>query len=299
MKNKYFYGVNEIYEDISDFIGNKSYNTFLLHSDGIKVPKSIFININFFDCYYNDIAEFNKGILEIQNYLKNNNFTNSLAIRSSALLINSSGKIIKEDSEALSMAGWFKSNLNVHISDIKGAIIDCYSIINSNILKQNIKNHFGDNFKIKIALLIQDFYEAQKSAVIFTKSPYSFNKGNFLINTTYGACHGIVSGEITGDAYWINRTNYTTIQKNISTKRQMYVNNTHTITLVDVPKQLQKKETLSKYDLNTLVKLGMSIEKIFNFPQDIELIYHPIYNWIVVQTRGINYWRIQNVKFNR
>ena len=32
LKNKYFYGVNEIYEDISDFIGNKSYNTFLLHS---------------------------------------------------------------------------------------------------------------------------------------------------------------------------------------------------------------------------------------------------------------------------
>ena len=295
VKNDFFYNSSHINTDISDLIGNKSYNTFLLNSKGFNVPKSVFLSTKFFDIYTsNDIANFDKIILLLKDYLYSNNFSNSLAIRSSAILFDNNGKIIKEDSETLSMAGWFKSNLNVSINNIKDAITDCYSIIESNVLKQNIENHFHSHLKIKIALLVQDFYEAEKSAVIFTKNQYSYYRGSFLINSTYGACNGLVSGEITGDTYWLNRNNSLLIKKHISKKNKMYINNLKDIILVEVPQKIQDKESLSSNDIENLFNLGISIENAFNFPQDIELIYNSNNGWIVVQTRPINYWRDNN-----
>ena len=295
VKNDFFYNSSHINTDISDLIGNKSYNTFLLNSKGFNVPKSVFLSTKFFDIYTsNDIANFDKIILLLKDYLYSNNFSNSLAIRSSAILFDNNGKIIKEDSETLSMAGWFKSNLNVSINNIKDAITDCYSIIESNVLKQNIENHFHSHLKIKIALLVQDFYEAEKSAVIFTKNQYSYYRGSFLINSTYGACNGLVSGEITGDTYWLNRNNSLVIKKHISKKNKMYINNFNDIVLAEVPQNIQDKESLSSNDIENLFNLGISIENAFNFPQDIELIYNPSNDWIVVQTRPINYWRDNN-----
>lgn len=294
MKNKYFYDIYQIHGNISNLIGNKSYNTFLLKSYGFNVPKSLFVSVNLFDCYTTNKIEFNKIIKDIQHYLKSNNFTNSLAIRSSALLTDNNGNIIKEDSDSLSMAGWFKSNLNISINNLKDAIIDCYSIVSSYILNQNIKNHFNDNVKIQIPLLIQDFYEAEKSAVIFTKNQYAYNRGDFLINATYGACNGLVSGEITGDSYWINRENSLINKKYISNKNKMYTNGLCNINMIDVPYDIRKLETLSNKDIKDLFDLGMSVENCFNFPQDIEIIYTSTHGWTIVQTRPINYWRNLN-----
>ena len=295
VKNDFFYNCAQINTDVSNLIGNKSYNTFLLNSKGFNVPKSVFLSTKLFDIYTsNDIANFDKIILLLKDYLYSNNFSNSLAIRSSAILFDNNGKIIKEDSETLSMAGWFKSNLNVSINNIKDAITDCYSIIESNVLKQNIENHFHSHLKIKIALLVQNFYEAKKSAVIFTKNQYFYNRGFFLINSTYGACNGLVSGEITGDTYWLNRNNSLVIKKHISKKNKMYINNFNDIVLVEVPQNIQDKESLSSSDIENLFNLGISIENAFTFPQDIELIYNPSNGWIVVQTRPINYWRDNN-----
>ena len=295
VKNDFFYNCAQINTDVSNLIGNKSYNTFLLNSKGFNVPKSVFLSTKLFDIYTsNDIANFDKIILLLKDYLYSNNFSNSLAIRSSAILFDNNGKIIKEDSETLSMAGWFKSNLNVSINNIKDAITDCYSIIESNVLKQNIENHFHSHLKIKIALLVQDFYEAEKSAVIFTKNQYSYYRGSFLINSTYGACNGLVSGEITGDTYWLNRNNSLVIKKHISKKNKMYINNFNDIVLAEVPQNIQDKESLSSSDIEHLFNLGISIENAFHFPQDIELIYNSNNEWIVVQTRPINYWRDNN-----
>lgn len=294
MKNKYFYDIYQIHGNISNLIGNKSYNTFLLQSYGFNVPKSLFVSVNLFDYYTTNKIEFDKIIKDIQHYLKSNNFTNSLAIRSSALLIDNNGNIIKEDSDSLSMAGWFKSNLNIAINNLKDAIIDCYSIVSSYVLNQNIRNHFNDNVKVQIALLIQDFYEAEKSAVIFTKNQYAYNRGDFLINATYGACNGLVSGEITGDSYWINRENSLINKKYISNKNKMYTNGLCNINMIDVPYDIQKLEALSNKDIKDLFDLGMSVENCFNFPQDIETIYTSTHGWTIVQTRPINYWRNLN-----
>ena len=295
LKNKYFYNIDQIHGDISNLIGNKSYNTFLLQSNGFNVPKSIFASTDLFDSYITNIVEFDKVIKNLQHHLIINNFTDSLAIRSSALLTDNDGNVIKEDSESISMAGWFKSSLNVPIDNIKEAIIDCYSVVTSYVLNQNIKNHFNDNIKVQIALLIQDFYEAEKSAVIFTKNQYAYNRGDFLITATYGACNGLVSGEITGDSYWINRENSLINRKYISKKTKMYTNGLSSIDLVDVPYDIQKLETLSYKDIKNLFDLGISIENSFKFPQDIELVYNSAYGWIIVQTRPINYWRNENV----
>lgn len=295
VKNDFFYSSSQINNDISNLIGNKSYNTFLLSSKGFNVPQSVFLSTKLFDIYTsNDTANFDKIIISLKKYLYSNDFSNSLAIRSSAILFDNTERIIKEDSETLSMAGWFKSNLNVPINNIKDAIIDCYSIIKSNILKKNIENHFHTHLTIKIALLIQNFYEATKSAVIFTKNQYSYNRGSFLINSTYGACNGLVSGEITGDTYWLNRDDSLIIEKHISKKDKMYINNSKDIILVEVPQDIQNKESLSSTDIKNLFDLGISIENAFNFPQDIELIYNLNKGWVVVQTRPINYWRDDN-----
>lgn len=293
LKNNFFYNIDDINSDISDFIGNKSFHTFLLASKGFVVPKSIFITTDLFDCYFADIISFDKIISEIQYYLYSSHFSNSLAIRSSALLFDHRGNIIKEDSYKISMAGWFKSNLNISINNIRKAIIDCYSIIESDVLKLNIRNNFNNDLEIKIALLIQDFYEAEKSAVVFTKNPFSYNKGDFLINSTYGACMGLVSGTITGDTYWVNRNDLSVKMKHISTKTKMYINNLESLLLVDVPLKIQNKESLSCNDISILYNLGMSLEDNFKCSQDIELIYHVDHGWIVVQTRPVNYWREQ------
>ena len=291
LNNKYFYINEQISDDISKIIGNKSYNTFLLNSKGFAVPKSIFTTPLLFDCYKNNILEFNKEITNIQNYLRENHFSNSLAVRSSCLLFDESGNVIKEDSDSLSMAGWFKSNLNISINSIRSAIVDCYSIVNSETLRQNINNHFHSKIIVKVALLIQEFYTAEKSAVIFTKNQYAYKRGDFLINSTYGACNGLVSGEITGDSYWINRKNGSVNFTHITKKDKMYVNSIQGIDIIDVATNLQNKETLSNKDIKNLFKLGMSVEKAFNCPQDMELIYNLKDGWIIVQTRPIVYWK--------
>lgn len=289
LNNKLFYSFNDFFSLSSDLIGNKSYNTFLLKNNNFHVPNSIATAISFFDLYVNNKELFYKKIDELKYFLEDNNITNNLSVRSSAIILNN-GIIHKEDSSSHSMAGWFHSEINVPFEKLTKAVEECFNVAYSDLLNYRIKKHFNGG-DIKIPLLIQEYFPALKSAVVFTKNPYIFNRGEFLINASYGACHGIVSGEVNSDTYILSPLTGKLIKKIIVKKDFFYTEGqTNNLRKKTLENSLKKSDTLSEGDLNDIFKLGKDIENLFLSPQDIEIIYDPKRGWCPVQTRNIPSW---------
>ena len=289
LNNQLFYSSSECILPTSDLIGNKSYNTFLLKKNNFSVPNSVATTTAFFDLYINNKGLFYKKIDELKCLLEKTQITNNLSVRSSAIILKN-GIMYKEDSSSCSMAGWFHSEVNIPLENLAQAIEKCFNVIFSNLLNYRIKKFFKDG-NIKIPLLIQEYFPADKSAVVYTKNPYTFNYGNFLINTSYGACYGIVSGELNSDTYILSPLTGRLLKKFIMKKDFYFTEgNIGNLQKKTLENNLQNSEILSEEDLYSIFKLGKSIEKLFSFPQDIEIIYNQKNGWCPVQTRNISLW---------
>jgi phosphoenolpyruvate synthase/pyruvate phosphate dikinase len=194
-------------------VGNKVYRTALLQKLGYSVPLSACLTLNAYEAYIASAPNLPNDVIvalkNLQNYLHPSNRedfkTTTYAVRSSAVL-NIEGCFIEEDSGMLSMAGWFESVLNTPINALELAVLRCYKAFRSERCRKNYLHHFGtENPKGGLALLIQIFHRAERSAVIFSLNPYRPNREEILISANPGACIGLVSGRLTGDTYWISR----------------------------------------------------------------------------------------------
>ncbi|RZF21306.1 phosphoenolpyruvate synthase [Halobacteriovorax vibrionivorans] len=200
------------------------------------------------------------------------------AIRSSAA---------DEDGSHFSFAGQLESFLYVQGKDrIAQAIRNCFkSNFSLTALTYRFKNNIHHTTP-KMAVIIQEMIDPQKSGVLFTANPINGHRDEMLISANFGQGEGVVSGECNTDEFTIDDRDV--IKSEIREKDFKIIADfeNKTTKKIDVEKDEVKSPVLSHDEIRAIRELAFSILKIKKKPQDIEFCIQDgeIY---IVQTRDI------------
>ncbi len=160
-----------------------------------------------------------------------------VAVRSSACA---------EDSEAASYAGQQETYLNVSgAPEVCRRVVDCWaSFFSERALFYRARK--GSLEDLRMAVVVQEMVEPQKSGVLFTVDPIQRRRDRMIVEAVYGLGEQVVSGRATPDHYVLDRAG--------TCKRERLVNG----------------GVLEAEELAALAELGRSLEERFGRPQDIE-----------------------------
>lgn len=207
-----------------------------------------------------------------------------VAVRSSATA---------EDLPEASFAGQQRTFLNIQgEEEVVAAVQGCWaSLFEPRAIfyrEQQGLNHI----RVGIAVVVQRMVQSKRSGVMFTREPVT-NEEKIAIEAVYGLGEAVVSGGVTPDLYLVDKKNFAIIHKMISrqewqlTKSSKGTNDIEeTNVQLPVSEDLQGKQKLSDREIVTLAKLGTKVEKLYQFPQDIEWARDDSKLYIV-QTRPI------------
>ena len=210
-------------------------------------------------------VEIRNIILEAYNALchridKENAF---VAVRSSATA---------EDLPEASFAGQQDTYLNVKgPEDLMNYVRKCWaSLFGARAIFYREENNF-DHSKVYIAVVVQEMVDAEKAGVMFTVHP-STGEEKILIEAAWGLGEAVVSGTVTPDTYWVDKTTDEILEQQISEKNIMFQKESEAgqTIKVPVPEDLKNKQVLNSDEIARLAELGRNIHEHYNFPQDTE-----------------------------
>ena len=197
-----------------------------------------------------------------------------VAVRSSATA---------EDLPDASFAGQQETFLNISgYKNVAKAVQKCWaSLFEARAIFYRGEKHF-DHFKIGIAVPVQLMVQSEVSGIMFTVNPINNDPSSISIEAGFGLGQPIVSGEIIPDQYLILKSGFRIIQKVISSQDWQLTSAGKT----EISKATKKSQKLADKHITQLSKIGASLEKHYNMPQDIEwaLEKGKLY---IVQTRPV------------
>ena len=125
--------------------------------------------------------------------------------------------------------------------------------------------------KVSVAVVVQKMIESEVSGIAFTVHPVTKDKNQLIIEAGLGLGEAIVSGQITPDAYVIDKRDFSIMDINIAKQEMMIIRKAPSgVKQVKVSKAKQEKQKLNGRQIIELVKICLSIEKHYKKPQDIE-----------------------------
>jgi phosphoenolpyruvate synthase/pyruvate phosphate dikinase len=224
-------------------IGTKAKNIKIINEQGkCKIPRTLVIKKDFFDIlvFENKISNplsYDWSKFDISDYYKKIILNKiSKEFGNKPLVIRSSATC--EDSPLLSFAGQYSSFLNIRGQK---KIIDAIKLCYKSLFSENAKIYaLKNNIKLedeKMAIAIQELSLVKIAGVIFTANPVNKDNQKIIVEYTKGLGDVVVSGKIK------------------PTYQEIYKNRINSIG-IDF--------------LHKLVLDALKLEKLFNYPQDIE-----------------------------
>ena len=194
---------------------------------------------------------------------------NSYVVRSSANY---------EDSNNFSFAGQAQSFLNIRsITEIISSIKMCWSsLFSPQILLYLIQlNKRGFNItplNLEMAIIVQRMLKPQVSGVLFTANVINNNKDQMMINSTWGLGETITNNTIIPDMIIIQKNGFEIMKITIGKKEKTSVANPKgdSTILIDTERKYREICSLNSSQLMQIHNLGLKLEALFNYPQDIE-----------------------------
>ncbi len=186
----------------------------------------------------------------------------AVAVRSSATT---------EDLPEASFAGQQDTFLNIRGKEaIIDAIKHCWaSLWTGRAIGYRINNGINQE-SIAIAVIVQELFNAEASGVMFTANPLNGSRNEIVINAAWGLGEAIVSGIVTPDTYTVEKTSGRILKSIIAVKNIMTVRAESGTGEQPVSKRIRKKQAISGFHAQELARLGLTIEKLYNMPMDIE-----------------------------
>jgi pyruvate,water dikinase len=206
-----------------------------------------------------------------------------VAVRSSATA---------EDLPEASFAGQQATFLNIEgEKEVVRAVQDCWaSLFGARAIFYRAEQGF-DHFKVGIAVPVQRMVQSEAAGVMFTVEPTTSNKGKLTIEAVLGLGEMIVSGDVTPDHYSIGKKDVTILEKDIKKQEWKLVKKVGSHGKADnikinLTQEEQAQQKITDTEIIELAKIGLTLEKHYNFPQDVEWATEngKIY---IVQTRPI------------
>ena len=216
----------------------------------------------------------------------------AVAVRSSATA---------EDLPDLSFAGQQDTYLNVTGDEaLIGSVRNCWaSLWTARAMSYRHQMEIGHG-RIYMAVVIQRLLRAEVSGVLFTANPATGEREELIVNASYGLGEIVVSGEVTPDAFVLDRASLERKEALIGEKERMVVANSDQGTrTIAVEQTRREQESLSNSQLNALASLALKVEKHFEgLPQDIEWLFAEDNLWLL-QSRPITHLPVVPLKHIR
>ncbi|MBU0707942.1 PEP/pyruvate-binding domain-containing protein, partial [Patescibacteria group bacterium] len=125
------------------------------------------------------------------------------------------------------------------------------------------------------------------SGIAFTTHPVTRDPNQMIIEAGWGLGEAIVSGQVTPDAYVIDKEDNSLIDINVNKQDMMIVPvKPRGVKKMTVKKSDQAKQKLTGSNIIELVKILRRIESHYKTPQDIEWAYDGK-KFFITQTRPI------------
>ncbi len=149
---------------------------------------------------------------------------------------------------------------------------------------KNIDHNMG-----LIAPIVQKMVNPEMAGVLFTANPITSSRDEMVIEANWGLGESVVSGKSMNDFFLLDKSNLKEKTRKISKKTVMVC--------FDADKGFGRKETavapemmdaatLSEAQVQELGGIGLKIEEVFGFPQDIEWAYQKE-ELFILQSRNI------------
>ncbi|MBW9223823.1 phosphoenolpyruvate synthase [Methanothermococcus sp. SCGC AD-155-E23] len=186
-----------------------------------------------------------------------------VAVRSSATA---------EDLPDASFAGQQETYLNVKgAENVVKAVQKCFaSLFTPRAIFYREQKGF-DHLDVALAVVVQKMVDSEKSGVLFTVNPINQNYEEMVIESAWGLGEGVVSGVVTPDTYILDKRTLTPKSISVARKEVMFIRDEKGETKkVEVPEDLKEKRVLSDEELRRLGQIGLSIEKHYGRPMDVE-----------------------------
>ncbi|GBF36433.1 phosphoenolpyruvate synthase [Methanofervidicoccus abyssi] len=186
-----------------------------------------------------------------------------VAVRSSATA---------EDLPDASFAGQQETYLNIKgAENVVKAVQKCFaSLFTPRAIFYREQKGF-DHFKVALAVVVQKMVNSEKAGVLFTVNPINQNYEEMVIEGAWGLGEGVVSGVVTPDTYIIDKKTLTPKSISVARKDVMFIRDEKGETKkVETPEDLREKRVLSDEELRKLAEMGLTIEKHYGKPMDIE-----------------------------
>ena len=299
--------INEIKEPKVSEFGGKGYSLATLINNGFNVPKGfvIFSNAFFEHLNQNNLMDkiekltseinennFQEKSKEIKNLILNGKMPEEIASEIKQNLNNLEvqyvsirSSAVSEDSLKASFAGLHDTFLNVKadLDLVLENVKKCWaSLFNERAVIYRIK--MGIPHLEGVAGVVQEMIPAEISGITFTVHPS--DEKSLLVEASYGIGDIIVSGKVEPDAYTVDRENLEIVKKKIGRKDKMSIVKSEGIEAVDVGKEVAERQVLSNDRIIEIAKTCLKVEKIFNYPQDIEWCISDNKLWLL-QSRAI------------
>ena len=178
-----------------------------------------------------------------------------------------------EDLPEASFAGQQDTYLNVRGEDaVVQAVRDCWaSLWTPRAIAY--RHQMGiDQGKVAMAVVVQIMVPSEISGILFTANPATGERSEAIINASFGLGEAVVGGQVTPDAYVVDRASREATETVIGAKEQQIVQDGEQGTrLEDIDEAERGRSSLSPEALRELVDLGIEVETRFDgVPQDIE-----------------------------
>jgi phosphoenolpyruvate synthase/pyruvate phosphate dikinase len=188
-----------------------------------------------------------------------------VAVRSSAT---------DEDGATASFAGQYESFLNVAGADaVVEAIVRCWAVATSAHLTSYRQRHGLSEAGVLLPILVQQLVLADVAAVAFSANPVTGQRGEVMIDASWGLGESIVGGSVTPDTYVVRRTDRAILRRSVGAKRRMTLPVACGTREVDVPPPLQGAPALDDGQILEVADLAVSLEAQTGTPVDVECAF--------------------------
>jgi rifampicin phosphotransferase len=201
-----------------------------------------------------------------------------VAVRSSATV---------EDLPGLSAAGQHDTYLNVRG---EAAVIDavrrCWSSLwSARAIGYRARRGISPG-DVSIAVVVQRLVPAEAAGVMFTIDPVSGAADQVVVSANWGLGESVVAGDVTPDVAVVDRASGALVSYQLGGKAVMTVTDGTGTLETETPAGLRSTPVLSPAQAGELGRVGVSIEKLYGEPVDVEWARAGGELW-VVQARPI------------
>ena len=186
-----------------------------------------------------------------------------VAVRSSATA---------EDLPDLSFAGQQETFLNITgASAVVAAVKRCWaSLWTPQALGYRHRNGI-EHGAVGMAVVVQRMVPAEVSGILFTANPTTGERGEMVVNASFGLGEAVVSGQVTPDTVIVDRHTLAAKETVIGAKeRQIVADGEQGTRFADIDEAARGRASMSDEMLRELAATALRVEALQGAPQDIE-----------------------------